>query len=221
MQKIRIWDLPTRLFHWILVLALPALIVTAKIGGAAMTSHLRLGYLVLALLLFRLLWGFVGGHWSRFASFWPAPARLKRYLGGSALPSEQLGHNPLGALSVLAMLLALAAQVTAGLYADDDIFFAGPLSAHVSGSVVDWATRYHTGPGPVLIIALVLLHVLAIALYEWRGQRLVGPMVHGDRIISTHDSLPHSRDQLAQRLLGLVVAALAAGLVYALLSWAG
>lgn len=220
MQKVRIWDLPTRLFHWTLVLVLPALIVTAKTGGTAMVWHFRLGYLMLTLLLFRLAWGFVGGHWSRFASFWPTPARLKRYLSGRAVPSEQVGHNPLGALSVLAMLLALAAQVTAGLCADDDIFFAGPLSAHVSGSVVDWATRYHTGPGPLIIVALVLLHVLAVAVHQWRGHKLLRPMLAGDRLLTTHEALPHSRDRAAQRLLALVVAGAAAGLVYALVRWA-
>mgnify|MGYP003610026477 FL=1 len=132
MSTVRIWDLPTRLFHWALFVCVVALVVTAKVGGNAMNLHLRLGQVVFALLLFRLLWGFVGGHWSRFASFFPTPARLARYLGGRATAADTAGHNPLGALSVLAMLLVLGAQVGSGLFSDDDIAFSGPLTALVS-----------------------------------------------------------------------------------------
>ena len=100
MNAVRIWDLPTRLFHWSLAICVIALVVTAKVGGDAMNWHFRLGYAVFTLLLFRLLWGLVGGHWSRFASFFPTPGRLARYLGGRATAHDTAGHNPLGALSV-------------------------------------------------------------------------------------------------------------------------
>ena len=129
MQSIRVWDLPTRLFHWLLALAVVALVVSAKIGGNAMNLHLRLGYGVFALLLFRLAWGVVGGRWSRFASFVPTPARLRAYLKGHTPIDAQVGHNPLGALSVLAMLAVLSMQVGTGLLADDEIAYAGPLAA--------------------------------------------------------------------------------------------
>ena len=86
MNTVRIWDLPTRLFHWLLAVSVIGLIVTAKVGGDAMNWHFRLGYVVFALLLFRLVWGFVGGRWSRFASFFPTPTRLGRYLRGQARP---------------------------------------------------------------------------------------------------------------------------------------
>ena len=89
-HTVRIWDLPTRLFHWALAACIVGLVVSAKLGGNAMVWHFRLGHAVLALLLFRLVWGLVGGHWSRFAVFWVSPARLLRYVRGQVLPPTSL-----------------------------------------------------------------------------------------------------------------------------------
>ena len=86
--RVRVWDLPTRLFHWVLALAVIGLVVTGKVGGNAMVWHFRLGYVVFALLLFRLVWGLVGGHWSRFVAFIYAPATLIAYLRGEGRPSR-------------------------------------------------------------------------------------------------------------------------------------
>ena len=116
MNKVRIWDLPTRVFHWGLVLCLVGLIGTGKIGGEAMVWHFRLGYTVLSLLLFRLVWGFMGGFWSRFHVFVVGPMAIWRYLQGRH-SSPAVGHNPLGALSVLAMLGFILIQVSTGLAA--------------------------------------------------------------------------------------------------------
>lgn len=211
---VRIWDLPTRLFHWSLVAAVVGLFVTGKTGGDAMLWHGRLGYAVLALLLFRLVWGLIGGRWSRFASFFPTPGRLARYLGRRATTADLAGHNPLGALSVLAMLLALAAQVGTGLFADDEIAFTGPLAGTVSGAVVTAATRYHKDVGQLLLIVLVALHVLAIVIYALRGKKLVGPMLSGDKPLAPGETLPPSADGAGQRWLALVVLALAAAAVW-------
>ena len=213
MSTVRIWDLPTRLFHWVLFVCVVALVVTAKVGGNAMNLHLRLGQVVFALLLFRLLWGFVGGHWSRFASFFPTPARLARYLGGRATAADTAGHNPLGALSVLAMLLVLGAQVGSGLFSDDDIAFSGPLTALVSGATVARMTEWHSHWGQYLVIGLVALHVLAIVVYRLRRQNLVRPMVLGDKALD--EPVPSARDSAATRLLALLLLALCAGVVYA------
>ena len=111
--RVRVWDLPTRAFHWILAACVVASVTSAWIGGNAMTWHLRFGYLAFALLLFRLLWGFVGGHWSRFASFVYAPATSLRYLRGESRPEDlhDIGHSPLGAFSVFGLLAILVAQV--------------------------------------------------------------------------------------------------------------
>ena len=125
MKSIRIWDLPTRLFHWLLAAAIFALIATGMTGGDAIVWHFRLGYAVLAMLLFRLVWGVCGGHWSRFVHVLPAPAALLRYLRRQATPADTAGHNPLGALAVFAILAIMLAQVVSGLMVDDEIFYWG------------------------------------------------------------------------------------------------
>lgn len=212
MQKIRIWDLPTRLFHWTLAACVIAMIVAAKVGGNAMNLHIRLGYAVFALLLFRLLWGFVGGHWSRFASFLPTPASLRRYLSGGANATDIAGHTPLGSLSVFAMLTVLALQVGSGLFADDEIAFSGPLTSLVSGATIDRLTSWHINFGQYLVIGLVALHVLAILVYLLRRQNLILPMLSGDKHLA--EPVPVARDSAGRRLLALVLLGLAAAVVY-------
>lgn len=209
----RIWDLPTRLFHWVLAACVVALIVTAKVGGNAMEWHLRLGHGVLALLLFRLVWGVVGGRWSRFTAFLFSPARLLRYLRGTPAPEDSIGHSPLGALSVFALLAVLMAQVATGLLSHDEIAFSGPLTRFVSNAVVGQATAYHKEMGQYLVLGLVALHVLAILYYVLvRKQRLVRPMLDGDKLLAT-PAAP-SRDDVATRLLALVVLALSLALAW-------
>lgn len=207
LQPVRVWDLPTRLFHWLLLAAVIGLVVTGKIGGNTLVWHFRLGLLVGALLVFRLLWGLVGGRWSRFASFVPTPGRLLRYLRGTARAGEHLevGHNPLGALSVLALLAVLLAQVATGLVADDEIAVTGPLNRFVETATGLAATAWHKGYGQWLMLGLVGLHVVAIVAYALRGKRLVPPMIHGDKDLPPE--VPASADGLVQRLLAAVLAA--------------
>ena len=182
MYTIRVWDLPTRLFHWLLASCVVGLVITGSVGGNWMNWHLRLGYAVLTLLLFRLVWGFLGGHWSRFSSFIYAPSSLLAYLKGQARPEHSAGHTPLGALSVFALLLILGAQVGTGLMSDDEISVFGPLVRFVSGDTVALATSYHKNVGKFIVFALVALHVLAIVYYHLvRKQRLVPPMIVGDK----------------------------------------
>jgi len=203
---VRIWDLPTRLFHWTLVVSCFGSVVTGKIGGNLVDWHMRLGLLAFTLLAFRLLWGFVGGHWSRFVNFVPTPARLVHYLrGGSVLEDRSwVGHNPLGALSVLAMLGLLVAQVGTGLVADDEIANTGPLNRFVSNATALAATGWHRHFGSKLIVALVVLHIAAIVYYRVRKRAdLVPPMIHGDKRLAP--GVPASADGLAQRLLALVL----------------
>ena len=209
-QRLRVWDLPTRLFHWSLAASVPALIVTAKTG--AMDWHFRLGYLVLALLLFRIVWGFVGGRWSRFSAFIYSPASLLAYLRGRAAPAHSIGHTPLGALSVFALLGALALQVLAGLASDDAITFTGPLAAQVPGVWSSAATDWHKGAGQWLVIALMVLHVAAVLVYVlFKRQTLVRPMLSGDKTVEDAPALPASRDDGASRLLALVLFGLCFG----------
>lgn len=207
MHSVRIWDLPTRLFHWALVACVVGLVTTANIGGNAMNWHFRFGYSVLTLLMFRVVWGLVGGRWSRFGSFLYAPSTLLAYLRGASNPEHKAGHSPTGALSVFAMLLVLLAQVGSGLFSDDDIAFAGPLVGLVSGSTVSLATNYHKEIGKVVLIVLVVLHLLAIAYYKKvKKDDLLTPMVRGDKVLEV--PVPPSRDTWATRLMALVVLAL-------------
>jgi cytochrome b len=209
---IRVWDLPTRLFHWLLAAAVIGCVVSAKIGGGAMVWHTRLGFAVLALLVFRLAWGLVGGRWSRFASFVFSPAALLRYVRGTPRPGEQLdvGHSPTGALSVFAILAVLASQVGTGLFSDDEIAWVGPLNRFVSTDTGLALTSWHKTWGQWIIIGLTALHVLAIVVYLVKRHNLVRPMLLGDKALPP--GTPASADGAAQRMLALVLA-LGAGLL--------
>jgi cytochrome b len=205
---IRVWDLPTRLFHWLLASAVLGSVVSAKLGGNAMEWHFRFGFLVMGLLVFRLLWGFLGGRWSRFASFIYAPATLRRYLRGGSRAEEHhdVGHNPLGSLSVFALLAVLAVQLGTGLVADDEIANIGPLNRFVSTDTGLAATAWHKEYGQWLVLGLVALHVLAIAWYFWRKRvNLLSPMLGGDKLLSP--DTPASADNLRQWLRAAVLAA--------------
>ena len=212
MKKTRIWDLPTRLFHWALALCVLGLVVSGKIGGVALDVHAVLGYSVLCLLLFRLVWGLVGGRWSRFTQFIPSPARVRSYLAGTY--ASPAGHNPLGALSVLAMLAVLAVQVMSGLVIqDEDHGFYGPLYALAPGWLSDLAGQYHHDVGQVLLWGLIGLHVLAIVWHAHRhNPQIVHAMVHGDQEVN--DDVQPSNDGFAKRLLALVLWSACVALVF-------
>ena len=182
---VRVWDAPTRLFHWALVACFLALVISGQVGGGAMVWHFRFGYGVLTLILFRLVWGFHGGHWSRFATFLYRPHQIYRYLLGHSEPEQQVGHNPLGALSVFAMLAFLAFQVASGLMSDDEIAASGPLTRFVSTYWVESATFYHKEIGKLTLLLLAVLHLSAIAFYFFRKhENLIKPMVLGDKSLS-------------------------------------
>ena len=213
---VRVWDLPTRLFHWALVVCIVGLVTTAQIGGNAMEWHFRFGYSVLTLLLFRLLWGFVGGHWSRFSTFLYSPASLLRYLRGREVDGQPLGHSPLGALSVFAILALLLLQVGTGLFSDDEIAAVGPLSKLASGAVVSQLTHYHKDIGKVIVLILLLLHIGAIAFYRIKRKKdLIRPMLIGD--VSSPTPQLASRDDAGSRALAAVILLGSAGAVAALL----
>lgn len=210
---VRIWDLPTRIFHWALAIFVVALVVTAKVGGNAMEWHFRFGYSMLALLVFRIVWGLIGGRWSRFTAFVYSPARVMRYLRGAGHPDDSVGHSPLGALSVFGLLGVLIAQVASGLLSDDEIAFSGPLTRFVSNATVNLATGYHKEIGQFLVLGLVALHILAIIFYVVvRKQTLVKPMVIGDKPLPA--TTKPSRDDAVSRAAALVVFALSASLAW-------
>ncbi|HEY0844980.1 MAG TPA: cytochrome b/b6 domain-containing protein [Noviherbaspirillum sp.] len=187
MVRVRVWDLPLRLFHWLLAVLVIGSLVTglfgAELGLRAAEWHKLFGYAVLVLLLFRLLWGFVGGTYARFGSFVRGPRAVAAYLGeltGRRAPRPMVGHNPLGGWSTLAMLLCLSVQAGTGLFlADEDLGLEGPLSKYVSGVVADRLGTVHETNFMVLLF-LIGLHLAAIAFYRLaKGQNLVKPMITG------------------------------------------
>ncbi|QDL56343.1 cytochrome b/b6 domain-containing protein [Rhodoferax aquaticus] len=220
MVKVRVWDLPTRLFHWGLAACVVGLVITGQIGGGAMEWHFRLGFAVLSLLVFRIVWGFVGGRWSRFSSFTYSPRSLLRYAQGESEPSAHVGHHPLGALSVYALLLALVLQASAGMLSDDEISNAGPFAKLVSSRWVELATFFHTEVGKLALIGLVTLHVVAVLVYRFKKREdLLTPMLTGDKILDF--SAPAARDDKYSRLLALAIFVVSLAGVFTLVGWAG
>lgn len=212
LNRVRVWDLPTRLFHWALVVCVIGQAITGTIGGNAMLWHFRLGYAVLALLLFRIIWGLMGGRWSRFGAFIYTPQSVINYLKGQGQPEHSVGHSPIGAGSVFAMLGLLLMQVGSGLLSDDEIAFAGPLTRFVSNATVSLATSYHKNIGKWVLLALVLLHLLAIIFYLRRKNKLVSAMLHGDKELVM--PAPPSRDDTVSRVSALLILAACAAVAY-------
>ncbi|WP_151636764.1 cytochrome b/b6 domain-containing protein [Noviherbaspirillum aerium] len=219
MKKVRVWDLPVRLFHWALVVLIAVAVITQKIGGNAMEWHFRAGYSILALLAFRIVWGLVGPRYARFSSFLYGPSTIVGYVRGGteALKRKYLGHNPLGSLSVFALLGAVLAQAVSGLYANDDIASEGPLVKFISKELSDQITWFHKDVSANLIYILVAMHILAIVFYHVRKrQNLVRPMLTGDHEVDFE--APPANDTWGMRLLAVVILALCAAAVYWLIS---
>jgi cytochrome b len=210
-----VWDLPVRLFHWLLVLSLIASYVTAKIGFDTMKLHMYLGFWVIGLIVFRLLWGFVGPRHARFSSFLKGPTGLWRYARalGAGTMIETAGHNPLGGLSVILLLALVGFQGATGLFATDDIVWTGPYNGAVGGDWADRLTHWHH-MNFNFILAAVVLHLLAITFYLLvKKQNLVGAMVHGKKYVAQNDAI--SKSEVVKAVIVIVIAF---GLVYWLLA---
>ncbi len=210
--QLRVWDLPTRLFHWLLVISVTGAIVTVNIGGAWMDWHVRFGIASFVLLLFRIVWGLLGPRYARFTQFVTSPAKTLNYLRGDQ--RKEAGHNPLGAWSVLAMLALLVLQSSTGLFTSDDVLTQGPFVQFISSDQVAWFTRIHSF-NEYFLYAIIALHLVAIAFYSVKGEGLVKPMVTGD--IPKH-TLP-SGTQSARDDWRVRVGALLLGILLALLAW--
>ena len=220
MVTVRIWDLPTRLFHWALATCVVGLVITGNVGGDAMAWHFRLGYTVLTLVLFRLAWGVFGGYWSRWSQLPASPASVLAYIQGQSSTRHLAGHSPLGSWSVLALMLFLSLQVATGLVSDDEIATMGPLSSLVPGTWVSLATSWHKSWGKLILIGLVVSHLLAIAWYRWgKQQPLVPAMWHGDKTLP--EAVPPSRDNSKTRGLALALFIAAGVVVAAIVSLGG
>lgn len=215
-RDVTVWDLPTRLFHWGLVLLVAVAIVSAKLDRMAI--HMLAGEAVLALLLFRLVWGLIGSQTARFSDFVAGPravlgyaAGLLRKGGAGPAPRPVLGHNPLGGLMVLLMLAALTTQAVSGLFTSDDILVDGPLVA-VAGSdaVKEFSTLHRLLSDGILI--LVGVHVLAVLAYLLvKKENLIRPMVTGRKAVPAGVAVEAPRR--APAAVALAVLAAAAGVV--------
>ena len=214
MKRHFVWDLPTRVFHWTLVVLVGVSFTTGLMGGFnIMDYHMLSGYGILSLVIFRILWGVIGNDQARFSSFVKGPkttiAYAKQLLKKHQQPST--GHNPLGALSVLAMLAVLLIQAGSGLFANDDILLEGPLAHLVSDRTSSQLTSIHETV-PWIIAGLVILHLAALAYHVIiRGENLLLPMLTGWRQSSRADkkaSNPWFRGLLAFGVVALGVYAL-------------
>jgi cytochrome b len=175
------WDLPTRFFHWLLAILVTFSLVTGEIGESWLAWHMKSGYAIIALLVFRLAWGFLGSREARFANFVRSPAAALAYARSiqSGKRDVSPGHSPLAAWSILAMLAAIALQAGTGLFSNDESSHEGPLASKVSDAMVDRMSSIHSW-NQYAIFTLVALHLIAIGIYQWRlRMNVVGPMVRG------------------------------------------
>lgn len=208
LTRIRLWDLPTRLFHWSLVVAVSVAVITGELGGEWMGVHGKAGLTIVGLVTFRVAWGFIGSTHARFLSFLPTPGKILAYLKGRW---QGVGHNPLGALSVFALLGLLAVQAGTGLFTNDDIAFTGPLNVLVDETLAGRLTGWHRQLANVLL-GLLALHIVAIFFYvRFKKDKLIKPMVTGWK------EVPHGHSRSATKggPVALVLAlAVAGGAVY-------
>jgi len=217
-EGVLVWDLPLRLVHWALLVCFVGSWLTAELGFDWTQTHFRFGYATLGLVSFRVVWGFVGPTHARFAQFVKGPRAVWHHMRQlpQANSTSSIGHNPLGALAVVALLLALLMQAGTGLFISDDIFYAGPYNPAVSADTASFLAKIHHWNFRWLQL-LVALHVLAIAWYYFRqGDNLVLPMLNGRKPIgqsSSGQGINHSRV-----LVALIVALLVALSVWWLLS---
>ncbi len=208
----RVWDLPTRLFHWVLVLLIATSYVSIQLNW--MRIHFLSGYTILTLLLFRLAWGFVGSDTSRFARFLHSPAAAFRHL--RAFPrreaDNEIGHNAAGGWMVLVLLALVAVQACSGLFSNDDVLVEGPLAKYVGKAASDRISDIHSFNFNLLLAAMGL-HVLAVLAYlVVKRQNLLRPMVTGRKRLPPNLRAP----RMASPLLALAVLVVAAGLIWAL-----
>lgn len=180
----RIWDLPLRLFHWSLAIAVSISLYTGLSGGfEEMIWHQRSGFVVLGLLGFRLLWGLVGTRHARFANFVRGPRAVIDWTRGALARRHPpwSGHNPLAGWTIVALLAALLAQSVSGLFASDDLLTEGPLTHLVSSEGVSRANAVHAW-GQWTVGGLVSLHLLALLIHRFvLGERITAAMITGRR----------------------------------------
>lgn len=204
-KSIRVWDLPTRAFHWSLLLAFIGLYLTGE-SSDLLEFHQWFGLAMVGLLVFRLTWGFIGSTTARFSQFVRGKAAVSDYLNGRW---QGVGHNPLGGWSVIAMLLLLFAMVVTGLFANNDADFTAPLTFLVSDGVSSLLTSVHHLLFNLLLV-VVVIHVGAIVFYTIvLAKDLVTPMIKGDAPAESDQDAPTQGGGMIAVIVALVLAVLA------------
>ena len=214
--RTRIWDLPTRLFHWLLAALVIFSFTTGKLGADWLIWHFRSGYAIASLLLFRLLWGFAGSRYARFASFLPWPSQIWRTVSSESRALRvSAGHSEIGTMSVYALLVVLAVQVGTGVFTNDGSFTEGPWVKFVSEALSNRLSRIHYY-NHWLVVGLTALHVAAIAYYLLaRKEDLLTPMLTGDKV---GIDAPPAEDGMSIRVRAAAFAAIAAGVIFYLVT---
>ena len=211
-KKFLIWDLPLRLFHWSFVLTIFALWYTAEQGSELVEIHMQIGYVALALLVFRVLWGFIGPTHARFSQFIPSPNKLLNYLLAKSEHKEAPGHNPLGALMVVLMIVLVLVQAISGLFIDNEVFSTGPYNSLVSSDTEKFMSFIHHNTFD-LVLGAIALHIAAIGYYTFiKKKNLILPMITGQKSandVDKSDAIPHSKI-----ILAIVIATLCAAFIY-------
>ena len=206
-----IWDLPLRVFHWLLVISIFGSWYTSNQDNGLIEYHLIVGYVTLGLIVFRVAWGILGTTHSRFAQFIPTPSKLLNYIKNFKSPhsTSHAGHNPLGSLMVVFMLTIILLQAVSGLFMNDDIYTSGPYYGTITGKLEDIAIFIHRN-GFNVIIGTIVLHIFAIVFYKYfKKQALVKAMITGKKSsddVTKKDSINHSKIGLAILITILVTA---------------
>ncbi len=209
-KKIKVWDLPVRVFHWSMVSLLACLWWSAEVGE--MLWHQIFAYSLIVLLVFRLVWGFIGSDTARFSHFIKSPKQVMQYLCHRNLDKQtkvSLGHNPLGGYMVITMIVVILFQFTSGLFATDEVFTEGPLYGYVSeymSGMLTWLHKLNFN----LILILAAIHILAVVIHGIKGDKLVGAMFTGYKWVSEDN---HVQLNFSSNLLALLLISLLAGVV--------
>jgi cytochrome b len=219
-ERVAVWDLPVRVVHWALVALFVGLVATGLIGNEWLEWHMRLGKALIAVVLFRVLWGFAGSRNARFRTFVRGPRAAASYVRSrfERRPEIHVTHNPLGGWMAILLLVAMLAQAGTGLFANDEVLYEGPLASHVTQALSNALSSIHRRLWWA-VAGMAALHVLAVLAYlVVLGENLIAPMVVGAKDLPAGAGRPEDSIASTARAVGLAVASFAA--VFGLLSLA-
>ena len=216
-----VWDVFVRLFHWSLVTLFAVSMVSGKVGGEWIDWHMKSGYAILTLVTFRLIWGFVGGEYARYASFLTGPIRAMKFakslLGKTS--EHVIGHNPVGGWMVIVLLLLLATQAVLGLFSNDEIATTGPLARYVSDATSITLMGRHRTIGNILLV-LVGVHIAAVLFHVFvKKEGLVRAMFSGSKALPPELARQAQTARKASMPVGFVVLTIAIAAVVIAVNW--